>query len=288
MTQLKFGATWEKAFYLTGNCIRKHLKRQEETGGGSGKYNLINEIFKNYLLCLKHGSQFFYQTLPFVFEKWFEMASTVTDGEEKLEKLRASESVETQSQYRSVKDTFKAVKGYFLEITERHIMNITDMLQPYQLLVVFPQLISRICHSNEEVSKSLTQIIVHVMKEFPQQTFWQMMQVSNSSSQRRRQRYEEITAVFKRSTTDENRTLLKAFTNLSDQLIKICQHKMEAGSGNVLSLTQCFRPLEKMMKAPSFPKITLPFKDSLYPMLPDDTAMQVGYGAIFCLALLPQ
>merc|ERR1712142_1232912 len=44
VTQLKFGATWEKAFYLTGNCIRKHLKRQEETSGGSGKYNLINEI----------------------------------------------------------------------------------------------------------------------------------------------------------------------------------------------------------------------------------------------------
>ena len=271
VTQLKYGATWEKAFYLTGNCIRKHLKRQEENAGGSGTYQLMKEIFQNYLSCLKHGSQFFYQTLPFVFEKWFEMATTVLGIDEKL---RAMESGESQRCTQAGLDNYNRIKEYFVEITEKQIQRVVHTLQPYQLLVVFPQLISRICHSHDMVFKTLTQIIVHVMKQFPQQTFWQMMQVSNSSSQRRRQRYDQIKAAFKRATSDENWTLLKAFSQLSDQLIKICQHKVEPGT-NMLSLNHHFRPLEKMMTSPAFPKIILPFKDSLYPMLPNDAAMQV-------------
>ena len=273
VTFLEFGAKWEKAYYLTGNCIRKHLKRQEETGSASGKYQLVAEIIKNYLLCLRYGSQFFYQTLPFVFEKWFEWAVVVIDNDEKLRTF--GQDSQSQSRSNSIKQG-KEIKDSFLSTTENLIKRVADTLPAYQLLAVFPQLISRICHSNDLVFKTLTQIIVHVMNEFPQQTLWQMMQVSNSSSQRRRQRYEEITTVFKKSTTTENWTLLKAFSSLSDQLIKICQHKMEQGTGNILRLNESFRPLEKMMKMATFPKIILPFQDSLYPMLPNDTAMQVS------------
>ena len=94
--KLRYGETWEKAYYVTGNCIRKHLKRQEESGNGSGKYTYLEEIFKNYLLCLKHGSQFFYQTLPFIFENWFGLAAEVTEYERQFEKIRNSESGESQ------------------------------------------------------------------------------------------------------------------------------------------------------------------------------------------------
>jgi hypothetical protein len=37
VTRLEGGANWEKAYYLTGKCVRKHLKRQEEVGESSGR-----------------------------------------------------------------------------------------------------------------------------------------------------------------------------------------------------------------------------------------------------------
>lgn len=54
----------------------------------------------------------------------------------------------------------------------------TNYLAPYQFLTAFSQLISRICHSHDEVFVVLMEIIAKVFLAYPQQAMWMMTAVS--------------------------------------------------------------------------------------------------------------
>lgn len=54
----------------------------------------------------------------------------------------------------------------------------TSNLLPYQFLTAFSQLISRICHSNNEVFAVLMEIVAKVFLAYPQQAMWMMTAVS--------------------------------------------------------------------------------------------------------------
>ena len=53
-----------------------------------------------------------------------------------------------------------------------------DSLAPYQFLTAFSQLISRVCHSSDEVFKVLMAIVAKVFLAYPQQSIWLMTAVS--------------------------------------------------------------------------------------------------------------
>ena len=53
----------------------------------------------------------------------------------------------------------------------------TNQLAPYQFLTAFSQLISRICHSHDEVFVVLMEIIAKVLLAYPQQAMWMMTAV---------------------------------------------------------------------------------------------------------------
>lgn len=51
-------------------------------------------------------------------------------------------------------------------------------LAPYQFLTAFSQLISRVCHSSDEVFTVLMTIVAKVFLAYPQQAMWLMTAVS--------------------------------------------------------------------------------------------------------------
>lgn len=51
-------------------------------------------------------------------------------------------------------------------------------LAPYQFLTAFSQLISRVCHSSDEVFTVLMTIVAKVFLAYPQQAMWLMAAVS--------------------------------------------------------------------------------------------------------------
>lgn len=51
-------------------------------------------------------------------------------------------------------------------------------LAPYQFLTAFSQLISRVCHSSDEVFSVLMTIVAKVFLAYPQQAMWLMTAVS--------------------------------------------------------------------------------------------------------------
>lgn len=54
-------------------------------------------------------------------------------------------------------------------------------LAPYQFLTAFSQLISRVCHSSDEVFAVLMTIVAKVFLAYPQQAMWLMTAVSKVS-----------------------------------------------------------------------------------------------------------
>ena len=55
-------------------------------------------------------------------------------------------------------------------------------LAPYQFLTAFSQLISRVCHSSDEVFTVLMTIVAKVFLAYPQQAMWLMTAVSKVSA----------------------------------------------------------------------------------------------------------
>lgn len=64
--------------------------------------------------------------------------------------------------------------GKINAVVEEHCSN----LAPYQFLTAFSQLISRVCHSSDEVFKVLMKIVSKVFLAYPQQAMWLMTAVS--------------------------------------------------------------------------------------------------------------
>lgn len=64
--------------------------------------------------------------------------------------------------------------------------------QPWGFLTVFPQLVSRICHPNNEVFKLLETIIGSVLSIYTQQAVWQIMSAFRSTDPIRAQRCNNI------------------------------------------------------------------------------------------------
>lgn len=58
------------------------------------------------------------------------------------------------------------------------VMENCDNLAPYQFLMAFSQLISRVCHSSNEVFNVLMTIVAKVFLAYPQQAMWLMTAVS--------------------------------------------------------------------------------------------------------------
>lgn len=64
-------------------------------------------------------------------------------------------------------------------IVSEHCAN----LAPYQFLTAFSQLISRVCHSSDEVFAALMNIVAKVFLAYPQQAMWLMAAVSKVTMQ---------------------------------------------------------------------------------------------------------
>lgn len=56
--------------------------------------------------------------------------------------------------------------------------SLVDRLPHYMFMTALPQLISRICHSNNEVFVQLCKIIATMVSSYPQQAMWHMIAVS--------------------------------------------------------------------------------------------------------------
>ncbi|KAG1359467.1 serine/threonine-protein kinase ATR [Cocos nucifera] len=254
---------WEKGYFFTAKYCDDLLvdarKRQEDNlatqsssrAGGSLNssaeekpwWSYLPDVLLFYAKGLHKGHRNLYQALPRLLTLWFEFGSIYhRDGS-------------------SSNKPMKTVHARVLSIMRGCLKD----LPTYQWLTVLSQLISRICHQNEEVVRIVKHIITSVLQEYPQQALWMMAAVSKSTVAARRDAAAEIIQAARKGSRhgSDNSILFAQFASLIDHLIKLCFHPGQPRAKTINISTE-FSALKRMMPL----GIILPVQQALTVTLP--------------------
>ncbi|XP_060762548.1 serine/threonine-protein kinase ATR isoform X2 [Neoarius graeffei] len=220
--------------------------------------NVIRYIVTYFGKALQFGNQYIYQAMPRMLTLWLDFGAKV---------------YEVEKAGRSDRAQMKADLSKINAVISEH----TQHLSPYQFLTAFSQLISRICHSNDEVFAVLMDIIAKVFLTYPQQAMWMMTAVSKSSYPTRMNRCKEIlkkavslNASFGKFIGDANR--------LTDKLVELCNKPVD-GNSSTLSMSVHFKMLKRLVEESSFSEILIPLQSVLIPTLPSTGGANASHDA---------
>ncbi|XP_006869932.1 PREDICTED: serine/threonine-protein kinase ATR [Chrysochloris asiatica] len=209
--------------------------------------DLIRYIVLHFGRSLQYGNQFIYQSMPRMLSLWLDFGAKAYEWE----KAGRSDRVQMRNDLAKINKV----------ITEH-----TNYLAPYQFLTAFSQLISRICHSHDEVFEVLMEIIAKVFLAYPQQAMWMMTAVSKSSYPMRVNRCKEILnkAILMKKSLEK---FVGDATRLTDKLLELCNKPVD-GSSSTLSMSTHFKMLKKLVEETTFSKILIPLQSVMIPTLP--------------------
>ncbi|KAJ2310176.1 hypothetical protein H4S02_003575, partial [Coemansia sp. RSA 2611] len=145
--------------------------------------------------------------------------------------------------------------------------NMARRLPAYSFLVVLSQLVSRICHPNDDVHELLEMIILRVLELYPQQALWQLVGVQRSTYAARASRASALLAKARLKSSASGMgvgELVQQATALTDLLLGLC-NAAPARSVTTMHMSRDFKALARA--API--DIVLPLQRCLVPTLPD-------------------
>ncbi|XP_045440082.1 serine/threonine-protein kinase ATR isoform X5 [Pipistrellus kuhlii] len=209
--------------------------------------DLIRYIVLHFGRSLQYGNQFIYQSMPRMLSLWLDFGAKAYEWE----KAGRSDRVQMRNDLAKINKV----------ITEH-----TSQLAPYQFLTAFSQLISRICHSHDEVFVVLMEIIAKVFLAYPQQAMWMMTAVSKSSYPMRVNRCKEILnkAIHMKKSLEK---FVGDATRLTDKLLELCNKPVD-GNCSTLSMSTHFKMLKKLVEESTFSEILIPLQSVMIPTLP--------------------
>ncbi|XP_015132446.2 serine/threonine-protein kinase ATR [Gallus gallus] len=209
--------------------------------------DLIRYIVHHFGRSLQYGNQFIYQSMPRMLSLWLDFGAKAYE----CDKASRSERVQMKNDLAKINKV----------ITEH-----TNQLAPYQFLTAFSQLISRICHSHDEVFAVLMVIVAKVFLAYPQQAMWMMTAVSKSSYPMRVNRCKEILnkAINMKESLGK---FIGDATRLTDKLLELCNKPVD-GNSSALSMNIHFRTLKRLVEEHTFSQILIPLQSVMIPTLP--------------------
>ncbi|KAL8556534.1 hypothetical protein ACS0TY_004111 [Phlomoides rotata] len=256
---------WENGFFYMAKYCDEVLvdarKRQEDSSEQSVRampsnlalastnvnserswWTFLPDVLLFYAKGLHRGHKNLFQALPRLLTLWFDFGSIY---------------------YRSDLQSSKDMKN-----VQKKIMGIMrgclKDLPTYQWLTVLPQLVSRICHQNDETVRLVKHIITSVLQKYPQQALWTMAAVTKSTVSSRRDAAAEIIQAARRGSAQGGfNSMYVQFAALVDHLIRLCFHPGQTKAKTINILTE-FSALKRMMPV----DIIMPTQESLTVNLP--------------------
>ncbi|KAM7403386.1 hypothetical protein PAMA_004031 [Pampus argenteus] len=209
--------------------------------------NLIRYIVTFFGKALQFGNQYIYQAMPRMLSLWLDFGAKVCECE------KAAGRADRQLRQELVKIN---------TVVSEHCAN----LAPYQFLTAFSQLISRVCHSSDEVFTVLMTIVAKVFLAYPQQAMWLMTAVSKSSYPMRMNRCNQILkkAINLKQSLEK---FIGDANRLTDKLLELCNKPVD-GNSTTLSMSVHFKQLKRLVEEPTFSQILIPLQSVLIPTLP--------------------
>ncbi|OMO91928.1 hypothetical protein COLO4_18014 [Corchorus olitorius] len=253
---------WEKGyFYMAKYCdevLVDARKRQEEnlelgpkivpsasiiaasSSSNTEKnwWSYLPDVMLFYAKGLHRGHKNLFQALPRLLTLWFDFGS-----------MYPQSGAASNKDLRKVQDRIISIMRGCLKDLPTH-----------QWLTVLPQLVSRICHQNEDIVKLVKTIIISVVRKYPQQALWIMAAVSKSTVPSRRDAAAEIIQAARKGFSQGNSgsNLFVQFASLIDHLIRLCFHAGQPKS-KVINIATEFSALKRMMPL----GIIMPIQQSL-------------------------
>ncbi|XP_032621521.1 serine/threonine-protein kinase ATR isoform X5 [Chelonoidis abingdonii] len=209
--------------------------------------DLIRYIVHHFGRSLQYGNQFIYQSMPRMLSLWLDFGAKAYE----CEKVGRPDRVQMRNDLAKI---------------NKVITDHTNHLAPYQFLTAFSQLISRICHSHEEVFVVLMEIVAKVFLTYPQQAMWMVTAVSKSSYPMRVNRCKEILnkAILMKASLGK---FIGDATRLTDKLLELCNKPVD-GNNSTLSMSVHFKTLKKLVEDQTFSEILIPLQSVMIPTLP--------------------
>ncbi|KIW67369.1 hypothetical protein PV04_06630 [Phialophora macrospora] len=218
----------EKGWYHLGRYYNKMLDSERAMPPGKESQTYLTgetakHVIENYLRSLVNGSKYVFQTLPKVLTLWLELI----DGSE----LARDDRRGNHEFHTKVANQRKRI----IEETNNQIKKYMDRLQPVLLYSILPQLVARICHSNKSVQEVLSNVVIRVVRAFPQQALWTLLAVVESQQKDRAlkgtQLVNKLVEVTKKSSKDSSAAEMRSmFTNghkLVKELLRISEFSIE-------------------------------------------------------------
>ncbi|XP_028398063.1 serine/threonine-protein kinase ATR-like isoform X2 [Dendronephthya gigantea] len=251
---VSLNSQWENGHFYLAKYYEKIMNSVDDSKK-SGRLDFLPFVMKHYGESLKYGDKFIYQSIPKILQFWLDFAANLT---------------EHGKQTKSEKSTLNQRLGEMNNI----ISELTDRLPTYQFFTAFSQLISRMCHRNEEVWNRLKALISKLLVTYPQQAIWLMMAVSKSSLPLRKNRCQQIFQVAKRA--DKHLTsFIEDACKLAQLLIEVSEKNR--GKENVLSMSHDFGMLKRFVSDDKFSPIIIPLQSSLTVTLPTSHGIDKDY-----------
>ncbi|XP_029472916.1 serine/threonine-protein kinase ATR isoform X2 [Rhinatrema bivittatum] len=209
--------------------------------------DLIRYIVLHFGRSLQYGNQYIYQSMPRMLSLWLDFGAKAYEWE----KAGRADRVQMRTDLAKINKT----------ITDH-----TNHLAPYQFLTAFSQLISRICHSHDDVFGVLMEMIAKVFLTYPQQAMWMMTAVSKSSYPMRVNRCKEILNKAIQMKQSLGKFIGDA-TRLTDKLLELCNKPVD-GNSSTLSMNVHFKMLKRLVEEVTFSEILIPLQSVMIPTLP--------------------
>ncbi|CAM1327849.1 ATR (predicted) [Pycnogonum litorale] len=239
---------WEDAHFYIGQLYDKIMQTIDTP---KEKWPFYLSIVKHFGTSLQYGCRHVYQSLPRLLSIWLDFGSQLTIA---------------QKTYKN-SSNFEPMQQFFIKMNSKLITTLIEKVPVYVFLTAFPQIISRICHSNTDVFQNLKEIVALLLAAYPQQAMWMMMAVSKSSY---KVRVNRCKAIFKRSS-ELKRSLPKFIQDASkfaDRLVELCDKNPAAAKQTTLSMNHHFRSIVRMVEDDNFSSIMLPIQSAMRVTLP--------------------
>jgi serine/threonine-protein kinase ATR len=247
--------TEQAHFQLAQFTDRLGTSVSENTGKKEKFWEYISEITSHYAKSLEFGCQYIYQSLPRMIALWLDFGADYFDC-----CRDARDAVQKQTLIRQL--------GAILSKLNTTIADALQRIPTYAFLTVYPQLVSRICHPEERVFETLSNIIMKVLFLYPSQAIWMLIAVKNSSVELRKNRCKIIMDKAIRQQPDL-RKFINDSSELAEKLVQLGNLNVESGVTQ-LSLSVCFKPLKRLVESKDFSKLIIPSQFQVTLQLPSN------------------
>ena len=233
----------------------------ENTGKKEKFWEFLQEVISYYATSLEFGCLNVYQSLPRMISLWLDY------GADYFDHACRENQINNSSRSTSINRNISQLNSILIKLNQI-ISNALQRIPTYLFLTVYPQLVSRICHPEERVFETLSNIIMKVFFLYPSQAIWMLIAVKNSSVELRKNRCKIIMDKAIRQQPDL-RKFINDSSELAEKLVQLGNLNVETGVTQ-LSLANCFKPLKRLVESKDFSKLLIPSQFQVTLQLPSN------------------